>query len=79
MVSRKVHKSAVVRNRIRRRIYEIVRMQESRIAGSYDLIYTIYSDQLAEMPHEQLNETIVEKLEKAGIFEVPTPKAQTKS
>jgi len=78
VVSRKVHKSAVVRNRIRRRIYEIVRTNESRIAGSYDLIYTIYSDQLAEMPHEQLNETIVDKLEKAGIFEVQTPKPATK-
>jgi ribonuclease P protein component len=78
VVSRKVHKSAVVRNRIRRRIYEIVRCQESRIAGSYDLIFTIYSDQLAEMPYEQLSETITEKLEKAGIFEVKQSKPQTK-
>lgn len=68
VVSRKVHKSAVVRNRIRRRIYEIVRVRANYIQDPYDLVITAYSDQLAEMPADQLQQVIVEKLEKAEVF-----------
>lgn len=68
VVSRKVHKSAVVRNRIRRRIYEIVRVEAKRIREPYDLVITVYSDQMAEMPAVQLRQAIIEKLEKAEVF-----------
>lgn len=68
VVSRKVHKSAVVRNRIRRRIYEIVRSEAARIQDPYDLVITAYSDQMAEMPADQLRQAIIEKLEKAEVF-----------
>jgi ribonuclease P protein component len=68
VVSRKVHKSAVVRNRIRRRIYEAFRAEAPRIGGAYDLVYTVYSSQMAEMPGDQLREAIVDKLDKAGVF-----------
>lgn len=71
VVSRKVHKSAVVRNRIRRRMYEAVRKHSVRIVQPFDLVLTAYSDQLAEMPAEQLETAVLEKLEKAGIFELP--------
>ncbi|HEY5667821.1 MAG TPA: ribonuclease P protein component [Candidatus Saccharimonadales bacterium] len=73
VVSRKVHKSAVVRNRIRRRIYEIVRARATRITDPYDLVFIVYSDQLATMPAPQLERTILEKLEKAGVFAVNAP------
>lgn len=68
VVSRKVHKSAVVRNRIRRRMYEIIRNEASRIAEPYDLVFIVYSDQLATMPAPQLQRTVLDKLEKAGVF-----------
>jgi len=68
VVSRKVHKSAVVRNRIRRRIYEIVRHTAPRIEAPYDIVFIVYSDQLAELPAEQLRYAIQEKMEKAGII-----------
>ncbi len=68
VVSRKVHKSAVVRNRIRRHMYEIVRGIGPRIDRPYDLVFTAYSDQLAEMPIKQLETAMIEKLEKAGVF-----------
>lgn len=71
VVSRKVHKSAVVRNRIRRRIYEIVRTEAARINGAYDLVFIVYSDQLATMPAAQLREGVCEKLEKAGVLTAP--------
>ena len=58
VVSRKVHKSAVVRNRIRRRIYEICRKQTNIDLAGKDLIFTIFSDQLASMEHDKLESTI---------------------
>ena len=71
VVSRKVHKSAVVRNRIRRRMYEIFRKHAVFIGQPYDLVLTAYSDQLAEMPISQLERAILEKLEKSGVFDAP--------
>jgi ribonuclease P protein component len=68
VVSRKVHKSAVVRNRIRRRIYEIVRTHESLIEEPWDIVCTVYSDQLAEMESAQLQKQLIGQLQKAGIM-----------
>lgn len=68
VVSRKVHKSAVVRNRIRRRMYEIIRDTSARIKEPYDLVFIVYSDQLATMPAGQLEAAVAEKLEKAGVL-----------
>ncbi|HEX8182894.1 MAG TPA: ribonuclease P protein component [Candidatus Saccharimonadales bacterium] len=67
VVSRKVHKSAVVRGRIRRRIYEVIRGQEAHIAAPYDIIITVFSEQLATMPAAELCEAVIQQLERAGI------------
>jgi ribonuclease P protein component len=64
VVSRKVNKSAVVRNRIRRRIYEAVRTSNNQPAGGTDLIFTVFSEQLAELPAEKLHNTINSLLQK---------------
>lgn len=68
VVSRKVSKSAVVRNRVRRRIYEIIRKNSARIIRPYDLVFTVYSEEVAEMPHAQLQKIILGKLEKAQVL-----------
>ncbi|HEX8762201.1 MAG TPA: ribonuclease P protein component [Candidatus Saccharimonadales bacterium] len=68
VVSRKVHKSAVVRNRIRRRMYEVIRAYGPRIKDSYDLVFMVYSEQLAELPLPELQTAVREKLEKAHIL-----------
>lgn len=68
VVSRKVHKSAVVRNRIRRRLYEIVRKHESQIKEPYDMVFTAFSDQLAVIDAADLQERILTKLREAGII-----------
>jgi ribonuclease P protein component len=57
VVSRKVHKSAVIRNRIRRRIYEVVRTLETA-PPAVDLVFSVHSDQVAEMPQTELVSTI---------------------
>jgi ribonuclease P protein component len=66
VVSRKVNKSAVVRNRIRRRVYEFVRQSEA-VPPATDLIFTVFSDQVAGLETEQLNSTISELLTKATL------------
>jgi ribonuclease P protein component len=68
VVSRKVSKSAVVRNRIRRRVYEIVRAEERVIAEPYDLVFTAFSDQLAAMDFAELQALVVGQLRQAGVL-----------
>ena len=54
VVSRKVHKSAVVRNRIRRRLYEQLRLRGERQPLDYDLIIIVYSERVATISAEEL-------------------------
>ncbi len=74
VVSKKVSKSAVKRNRIRRRIYEQVRLLESQITQPYDIVITVYGEQLAELPIQELAEQIHHQLKQSGILTArPTP------
>lgn len=61
VVSKKVHKSAVIRNQIRRRIYEIVRQQTETDLDGYDLVFTAFSEEVAALDQAQL-ETIIKNL-----------------
>lgn len=65
VVSKKVHKSAVTRNRIRRRLYEICRKQQDINMDGYDLVFTVFSDQLAKIEAAKLEKTVAELLKKA--------------
>ncbi|HUS25881.1 MAG TPA: ribonuclease P protein component [Nevskiaceae bacterium] len=69
VVSRKVHKSAVVRNRIRRRMYEAVRKQEPAITRPYDLVFTVFSDQLATMEGLDLQQMVCRQLQDAKVID----------
>lgn len=74
VVSKKVSKSAVKRNRIRRRIYEQVRLLESQITRPYDIVITVYGEQLAELPIQDLTNQIHHQLKQSGILTAhPTP------
>lgn len=72
VVSRKVSKSAVVRNRIRRRVFELVRTNASRICGPYDIVFTIYSEHVAIMDSEGLRRCVLSQLDRAGVCK-PAP------
>lgn len=69
VVSRKVSKSAVVRNRIRRRLYEIVRKHGGQITGSVDLVLTVYGEDAAKMSHASLQKLVLGQLEQAGVLQ----------
>jgi ribonuclease P protein component len=64
VVSRQVSKSAVKRNRIRRRLYEAVRLYESMLPDGVDLVITAYSDQLAAIEADKLQELVSQLLKK---------------
>lgn len=66
VVSKKVAKSAVQRNRIRRRVFEVVREQVS-IDQPYDLIITVYDAEFATHPSEKVTKTIISLFEKSGV------------
>lgn len=68
VVSKKVHKSAVVRNRIRRRIYELVREYQTPISG--ELVFIVYSEQLATLESSRLKAVVYDLLART------TPKAR---
>jgi ribonuclease P protein component len=67
VVSKKVSKSAVVRNRIRRRLYEQIRV--AGIVQPADIVVTVYSEMVATMPAEQLKTTLNTLLAQAGVLE----------
>lgn len=70
VVSRKVSKSAVVRNRIRRRIYEAVRDERRRHGAEwpFDLVLSVFDEKVATMPPEALRECIHKILKRADVL-----------
>ena len=58
VISKKVFKSAVKRNRIRRRIFEIIRLQIKPDSPVMDIIFSVYSPEVLNMPHEKLESEI---------------------
>ncbi len=69
VVSKKVTKSAVKRNRIRRRIYEIIRRHATHIKPSHDLIFTVYKEEILAQSPGELEETIHSCLKRADLLE----------
>jgi ribonuclease P protein component len=67
VVSKKVHKSAVKRNRVRRRIYEIIRLNESSISQPHEFIVTVFSDKILDWTPAKLDREITNLLKKAGV------------
>lgn len=65
VVSRKVHKSAVTRNRIRRRIYEVIRLANPGLTDSCDLVVTVFSERVAGMETQELRKAVEGLLAKA--------------
>lgn len=65
VVSRKVSKSAVKRNRIRRRLYEVVR-RCSATPQSTDMIFTVFNDRVCDMPSDDLGREVEKLLEKVA-------------
>jgi len=68
VVSKKVHKGAVGRNRMRRRVYEIVRGELAQIPNAHDVAIMIFSSEVISLPAEELRETIRQLFAQADLY-----------
>jgi ribonuclease P protein component len=68
VVSKKVIKSAIGRNRIRRRIYEYIRTHIEKLNDVYDIVVITTSSELKDMPYSDLSEQLDTLLDKAGVY-----------
>lgn len=68
VVSKKISKSAVVRNRIRRRLYEAVRLIEDKITKPYDIVITVFHEQVALIPSDEVQKLVAAQFKQAGII-----------
>lgn len=73
VVSKKVNKSAVARNRMRRRLYEAVRRQQAQLTVPHDMVLTVFHEQVATMPADELERMVQAQLRQAGIINSKTP------
>lgn len=63
VVSRKVAKNAPVRNKIRRRIYELFRTQEVGDLKNLDIVVTIFDEGVAVLPAPDLKKVVNQIIE----------------
>lgn len=68
VVAKKVSKKAPIRNRIRRRLYEAVRLHWPMLKPGQDMIITVFDENLANISSTELNKIVVELLTKADLY-----------
>jgi ribonuclease P protein component len=68
VVSKKVIKSAIGRNRIRRRLYEYMRTHLNNLNDIYDIVVITTSSELKDIPYSELSHHMDTLLEKAGVY-----------
>ena len=67
VVSKKVSKSAVVRNRIRRRVYALIRQAHLAEQPAYDIIVTVFNQAVADIPAQELTNELNEMLDRTEV------------
>lgn len=68
VVSKKVIKGAVGRNRIRRRLYEYVRTHLDKIEGIHDVVIICTSPELRTLPYADIESQLTQLFVKAGLY-----------
>ena len=68
VVSKKVYKGAVGRNRIRRRIYEIVRAEQPKLKSTYDIVLMVFSSEVINLSQPELVEIVRDLFTRAGVY-----------
>ena len=67
IVSKKVEKSAVKRNYIRRRVYEALRKNLDLLPKNKDYLSVIYSKEIGEMPFSELEGVLGQLVEESKV------------
>lgn len=68
VVSKKVHKAAVGRNRIRRRVYELIRVELELLKPSQDVVVIVFSNELMTMPASELKDMLHQLFLQADLY-----------
>lgn len=68
VVGKKVSKSAVKRNRIRRRIFEVIRKHWDHIEPNHDMLFTVFTAEFITMPPDELEQNVVSLLSSAHLY-----------
>lgn len=68
VISKKVLKSAVGRNRIRRRVYEVVRNELPDLRPAQDIVILIFSSEVISLPHEDLTALVKQLFSQADLY-----------
>ncbi|HPW47957.1 MAG TPA: ribonuclease P protein component [Candidatus Saccharibacteria bacterium] len=61
VVSKKIAKSAPVRNRIRRRLYEAIR-SNAKLLTNQEIVVTVFDDRFLNMPYKELEASVKRQL-----------------
>lgn len=67
VVSKKVEKTAVGRNYLRRRIYEVLRLNFDAIPKKMDYVFVVYSNEIGKLPFDALQERIGNLIEESKV------------
>lgn len=68
VVSKKISKRAPERNRIRRRLYEAVRLRWADIKPGQDMVITVFDDRVGTISSQELNKSVEELLTNAKLI-----------
>ena len=68
VVSKKVLKSAVGRNRNRRRVYEAIRAELPKVEKPVDCIFIIYSKDILDIDYKEIRSLVHNLLKEANII-----------
>ncbi len=66
VVSKKVFKSAVRRNRIRRRLYNLIRPHLTN-SPAIDIVITVFSPEVLTASHEEISKQLLPILKSSGV------------
>ena len=67
VVSKKVEKTAVGRNKIRRRIYEVIRKNFELIPKEQDYVFVVFSKEVLDMSFSELEKSLGELVAKSKV------------
>lgn len=68
VISKKVIKASPKRNRVRRRVYEILRNNWDHIRPAHDILLTVYDPHYWDAPFPQIEAEILEALERSHLW-----------
>ncbi len=68
IIAKKIVKSAVGRNRIRRRVYEVLRRHMSELTPHHDIAVTVFAADFMTISGAELERSVLEVLSQAHLY-----------